>query len=140
VDSLLKLRKEIHWNVQWWPITKLTCRWFWMWCGNFKLSSLCSHFKNISVRPPPFHNTTDVFATSYLSMLSYLAYCHNKLYDSVWNNFFIDFQKNKMNNQNSHTLNATQKEFNQPCNLKTQSIPWKLHARGLYLKEDPQQH
>jgi hypothetical protein len=45
-----------------------------MWYGNFAISFLFSHFKNISVRPSAFHNTADVFATCYLSMLSYLAY------------------------------------------------------------------
>jgi hypothetical protein len=93
LDSLHKLWRELRWRVQRWPLTKLTCRWFLIWYGNFTISCLCLHSKNISVRPPPFPNTTVVCATSYLSTHSYLAYWHNKLYDELWNIFFLDFQK-----------------------------------------------
>jgi len=72
VDSLHKLWRELLWRVQCWPIIKLTCRWLWMWCGNFKYPVCVHTLKNISVRPPPFPNTTVVCATSYLQHIATL--------------------------------------------------------------------
>jgi hypothetical protein len=45
VGLLHKLQREMYWRGQWGPITKLICRWFWMWCGNFTISCLCPNFK-----------------------------------------------------------------------------------------------
>jgi len=42
-----------------------------------------------------------------------------KLYDAVESTFFVDFQKNIMNNQNSQPFNAIQEVFHQSHNFQT---------------------
>jgi len=113
VDLLHRLQRGMRRMGTRWPITKLTCGWFWMWCVNFTISCLFPRFKEY------FSNTTVVCATSYLSTHSYLAYWHNKLYDTVGSTFFIDFQINVMNNQNSQPLNAIHEVFHQSHNFQT---------------------